>query len=66
MKPESNHAMWYGSVTHWLEKGIDFTYSQERLVNNESKTMLRFYHVSMKPISKIESPLEKILRKKEA
>ena len=36
-----------------------------RLYFNHIKTTLRYTHVSKKAIEKIESPLDKILRKKE-
>ena len=60
----SFHSLRHSYATHLLENGTDIKYIQELLGHNDIKTTLRYTHVSKKELGKIESPLDKILRKK--
>ena len=60
----SFHSLRHSYATHLLENGTDISYIQKLMGHNDIKTTLRYTHVSKKDISKIESPLDKIMRKK--
>ncbi len=59
----SFHSLRHSYATHLLENGTDIKYIQELLGHNDIKTTLRYTHVSKKELGKIESPIDKILRK---
>jgi integrase/recombinase XerD len=59
----SFHCLRHSYATHLLENGTDIKYIQELLGHNDIKTTLRYTHVSIKDLGKVESPLDKILRK---
>ncbi len=60
----SFHSLRHSYATHLLENGTDIKYIQELLGHNDIKTTLRYTHVSIKNLGKIESPLDKIIRKR--
>jgi site-specific recombinase XerD len=59
----SFHNLRHSYATHLLENGTDIKYIQELLGHNDIKTTLRYTHVSKKELTKVESPLDRIMRK---
>jgi integrase/recombinase XerD len=60
----SFHSLRHSYATHLLENGTDIKYIQELLGHNDIKTTLRYVHVSKKALGNIESPLDKIIQKR--
>lgn len=60
----SFHSLRHSFATHLLENGTDISYIQKLLGHNDIKTTLRYTQISNKDIGKIESPLDRIMRKK--
>jgi site-specific recombinase XerD len=59
----SFHSLRHSYATHLLESGTDITYIQKLLGHNDIKTTMRYTQVSNKALNKIESPLDKVMRK---
>ena len=57
-RPGSIHALRHSYATHLLDKGTDITYIQKILGHNDLKTTLRYLHVTIRDLTKIESPIE--------
>lgn len=54
----SIHALRHSYATHLMDKGVDITYIQKLLGHNDIKTTLRYLHVTIRDLDKIESPAE--------
>ena len=54
------HSLRHSFATHLMEAGTDIRIIQELLGHNNIRTTERYTHVSIKKISNIESPLDRL------
>lgn len=62
IKPVTFHSMRHSYATHLLDNGTDIRFIKELLGHTSLRTTERYTHVTIKSISKIESPLDKLMR----
>jgi site-specific recombinase XerD len=61
-KKVTPHTMRHCFATHLMDGGTDVRYIQELLGHSDIKTTLIYTHVTNHALSKIESPLDKLMR----
>ena len=59
-KPGSTHMLRHSFATHHLENGTDIRYIQAMLGHNNIQTTIRYTHVAVKTIAKIQSPIDRL------
>ena len=60
-KKGSIHAFMYSFATHLLEESTDIISIKQLPGHNSLRTTMQYTHVSNKQISKIQSPLDKLI-----
>ncbi|MBX3164758.1 MAG: tyrosine-type recombinase/integrase [Bacteroidetes bacterium] len=60
-KPVGIHSLRHSYATHLLEAGTDISFIQKLLGHNNIKTTLIYTQISDKNLSKVQSPLDKLL-----
>jgi site-specific recombinase XerD len=61
-KKVTPHTMRHCFATHLMDGGTDVRYIQDLLGHSDIKTTLIYTHVTNHALSKIESPLDKLMR----